>query len=75
MDNSRKTLSLTILVSLSLVLASLACNSIIPEDNEDPTPSEISEGGIDESGVPDLIISTGHAGVAVTGSCLEEYVK
>jgi len=73
MYNSRKTLHRIILVSLALGMASLACNAIFPESDEDPTESEISEGGISGSDTPDLVISTGHAGMALTGNCLEEY--
>jgi hypothetical protein len=46
-----------------LILASLACNAILPGSEEEPSPS----------GKPDLVVSTGHAGMEQTGSCLLEY--
>jgi hypothetical protein len=83
MRNFKENIFIVFQVSLALLLASLACNTIMPDSDEDPTRTPIPVGGIpaDESpgagssgnGAPDLVISTGHAGMTVTGGCLEEY--
>jgi len=55
-----------ILVTLMLILASLSCNTILPESEVETPSSETSE-------KPDLVISVGQASMQVTGACLEEY--
>jgi hypothetical protein len=52
-----------LLIIVLLILTSLACNAIFPEGDETaPT-----------TGKPDLVVSTGYAGMELTGSCLESY--
>ena len=69
MHSSPKYMYQFILVIVVLILSSLACNAILSDDDDDdPTPSGVVQGGS-----PDLVISTGHAGMEVTGGCLDEY--
>jgi hypothetical protein len=68
MHSSPKYMYQFILVIVVLILSSLACNAILSDADDDPTPSGVVQGGS-----PDLVISTGHAGMEVTGSCLDEY--
>jgi hypothetical protein len=63
MNSSRTHFSRFLFVTIVLILVSLACNAILPDETE-----ETSSGG-----KPDLVVSTGHAGMELTGSCLEEY--
>ncbi len=63
MQISQKRSSILLLATTVLILASFACNAILPESEETTSPS----------GKPDLVVSTGHAGMDVTGECLEEY--
>jgi hypothetical protein len=83
MANLSKNLVVMILVFLTLGLVSLACNMILPETDTDPTETTVSGNGTSNpgnpggedtvGGMPDLVISTGHAGMVVTGSCVEAY--
>ncbi|OGO17303.1 MAG: hypothetical protein A2Z14_17375 [Chloroflexi bacterium RBG_16_48_8] len=63
MHNFPHRLPVLLLVAIALILASLACNVILPESDEETSPS----------GKPDLVVSTGQAGMELTGACLEEY--
>jgi hypothetical protein len=63
MQFSNKNSSMLLTVMIVLILASLACNAIFPESEDDTAPS----------GKPDLLVSTGHAGMELTGGCLKEY--
>jgi hypothetical protein len=63
MELSQNNLSRLLIVIAVLLIASLACNTILPDSDDEPVAS----------GKPDLVISSGYAGMAITGSCLEAY--
>jgi len=63
MHNRQTWKSRLVIVITVLILSSLACSAILPGSDEEPSPT----------GKPDLVVSTGHAGMELTGSCLEEY--
>jgi hypothetical protein len=63
MNLSQKHVSRLLIVTIVLLMASLACNAILPDSDDEPA----------SNGKPDLVVSTGHAGMETTGSCLEEY--
>jgi len=83
MANLSKNLVVMILVLLTISLVSLACNTIVAETDSNPTEMTVSEirtsdpgnsgGGDAQGGMPELVISVGHAGMVVTGSCVEAY--